>query len=66
MSLLRERITVSLRVNVLERKEKTEKIVSWPHKAVSFVIGRDKEVQEWKEQQMPKAVLGFSQGEVKR
>ena len=28
-----------------------------PHKAVSSVVERDKEVQEWNGQQMPKALL---------
>ena len=32
--------------------------------AVSFAIERDKEVQEWKEQQMPKALLGLSGGKL--
>ena len=33
-----------------------------PHKAVSFVVERDKEVQEWNEQTMPKAVPGYTGG----
>ena len=35
---------------------------SRPHKAVSFVVQRDKEVQEWNEQKMLKALLGHSGG----
>ena len=31
-----------------------------PHKAVSFVVEGDKEVQAWHEQGMPKAPPGFS------
>ena len=33
-----------------------------PHKAVSFVVERDKEVQEWNEQKMPKALPGYGGG----
>ena len=32
---------------------------SRPHEAVSFVVERDKEVQEWNEQKMPKALPGY-------
>ena len=32
---------------------------SRPHKAVSFVLERGKETQEWNEQKVPK-VLGYS------
>ena len=57
-------MTKSLRVNVLKGKSQKMEVVkdfgSRPHKAVSFVIERDKEVQEWIEQKMPKALLGFS------
>ena len=38
---------------------------SRPHKAVSFfVVERDKEIQEWREQTMPKAPPGFSGGKL--
>ena len=30
------------------------------HKAVSIVVERDKEIQQWREEQMPKALPGFS------
>ena len=30
---------------------------SRPHKAVSFVVERDKVIQEWKEQKLPKCCL---------
>ena len=33
-----------------------------PNKAVSFVVERDKEVQEWNEQKMPKVLPGYSGG----
>ena len=35
-----------------------EDFESRPHKAVSFVVERDKEVQEWSVQKMPKALRG--------
>ena len=44
--------------------EVVEDFESRPHEAVSFVIERDKEVQEWKQQAMPKALLGFSGGKL--
>ena len=31
-----------------------------PHKAVSLVVEREKEVQEWNEQKLPKALPGYS------
>ena len=36
--------------------------VERPHKAVSFVVERDKEIQEWNEQKLPKVLLGYSEG----
>ena len=42
-----------------------EDFESRPHKAVSFVE-RDKEVQEWKEQEKPEAPPGFSGGKLLR
>ena len=35
-----------------------------PHKAVSSVVDRDKEVQVWREQRMPKQLPGFSGGKL--
>ena len=35
-----------------------EDFESRPRKAVSFVVQRDKEVQEWNEQNLPKVLLG--------
>ena len=40
--------------------EVVEDFESRPHKAVIFVVERDKEIQEWRGQKMPKAVPGFS------
>ena len=37
-----------------------EDFESRTHKAVIFVVERDKEIQEWRGQKMPKAVPGFS------
>ena len=56
----------------LRRKISQMKVVedfeSKPHNAVSFVVerDRDKEVQEWNEQKMPKALLGYSAGRLTR
>ena len=33
---------------------------SRPHKAITFVVERGKERQEWSEQRMPKVFLGYS------
>ena len=35
---------------------------SRPHKAVSFLMEREKEMQEWNEQKLPKALPGYSGG----
>ena len=40
----------------------TEDFESRPHKAVTFVVKRGKEKQEWNEQKMPKALPGYSGG----
>ena len=42
--------------------EVVEDFESRPHKAVSFVVERDKEIQEWSEQKLPKVLLGYSGG----
>ena len=42
--------------------EVVEDFESSLHKAVSSVIERDKEVQEWKKQKMPKVLPGFIGG----
>ena len=39
-----------------------EDFESRPHKAVSFVVERGKEMQEWNEQKLPKLLLGYSGG----
>ena len=37
-----------------------ENFESRPHNAVSFVVERDKEVQEWNEQKLPGALPDYS------
>ena len=39
-----------------------EDFESWPHKAVTFVVERGEERQEWREQRMPKVLPGYSGG----
>ena len=39
-----------------------EDFESKPHKAVSCVVERGKEIQEWTEQKLPKVLLGHSGG----
>ena len=46
----------------ITQMEAVEDFESRPHKAVSFVVERDKEVQEWSEQMMPTALPGYSGG----
>ena len=50
----------------LERKISQMNVVedfeSRPHKAVSFVFKREKEIQEWNEQKLPKVLPGYSGG----
>ena len=45
-------------------KEKSRRWRWWktsrPHKTVSFVVERDKEMQEWNEQKLPKVLPGYS------
>ena len=41
-----------------------EHFESRPHEAVSFLVERDKEVQVWNEQKMPKALPGYSGGKL--
>ena len=63
---LEESMITSLRVAVSK-----ERSYSWrwwkifearPHKAVSFVVKREKEIREWSEQKMPKVLPGCSGG----
>ena len=42
--------------------EVVEDLKSRPHEAVSFVVERDKEIQRWSEQKLPKVLLGYSRG----
>ena len=39
-----------------------EDFESRPHKAVTFVVQRGKERQEWNKQKLPKALPGYSGG----
>ena len=39
-----------------------EDLGSRPHKAVSFVVEREKETQEWNEQKLPKVLPCYSGG----
>ena len=39
-----------------------EDFESRPHKAVSFVVEREKEIQEWNERKLPKVLPGYSGG----
>ena len=48
----------------ITKMEVVEDFESGSHKAVSFEIERDKEVQEWNEQKMPKTLPGFSGGKL--
>ena len=43
-----------------------EDFESRPHKAVTFVVQRGKEREEWNEQQLPKALPGYSGGRLPR
>ena len=43
-------------------EEAVEDFEPRPHKAVSFVVERDKEEQEWNEQKLPEALLGYGGG----
>ena len=40
--------------------EVVEDFESRPHKAVPFVVDREKEMQEWYEQKLPKVLPGYS------
>ena len=51
----------SLKRNILQMKV-VEDFESRPHKAVSFVVEREKEMQEWSEQKLPKVLPGYSGG----
>ena len=42
--------------------EVVEDFESRPHKAVSFLVEREKEIQEWNEQKLPKVLPGYSGG----
>ena len=56
---------LSLRVTVRGKSsqmEVVEDFESRPHKAVSFLVESEKEMQEWNEQKMPTALPGYSGG----
>ena len=46
----------------ISQMEVVKDFESRPHKAVSFVVEREKEIQEWNEQKLPKALPGYSGG----
>ena len=46
----------------IKNTEVVDDFESRPHKAVSFIVERDKEVQVWSQQKMPEAPPGFSGG----
>ena len=46
----------------VSQMEVVEDFESRPHIAVSFVVKREKEMQEWNEQKLPKVFPGFSGG----
>ena len=52
--------------NSLKGKNSQMKVVedteSSPHKAVSFVVRREKEMKEWNQQKLPKVLPGYSGG----
>ena len=50
------------RKGIISDMQVIEGFESRPHKAVTFVVRRRKERQEWNEQQLPKALPGYSGG----
>ena len=48
----------------ITQMESVEDFESRPRKAVSSVVERNKYIQEWREQKMPKARPGFSGGQL--
>ena len=46
----------------ISQMEVVEDFESRPHKAVSFVVRREKELKEWSEQKLPKVLPGYSGG----
>ena len=56
--------------NSLKGKISQVKVVedfeSRPHEAVSFVVERGKEIQEWTGQKLPKVLLGYRGGRFSR
>ena len=46
----------------ITQMEAVEDFESRPHKAVSFVVKREKEIQEWTERKLPKVLLGYNGG----
>ena len=52
----------SLRERKISQMKVGEDNMSRQHKAVSFVVERDKEIQEWNEQKLPEVLPGYSGG----
>ena len=48
----------------ISQMQVVEDLKSRPHKAVTFVVERRKERQEWNEQKLPKALPGYSGGKL--
>ena len=44
----------------ISQMEVVEDFESRPHKAVSFLVEREKEMEEWNEQKLPKVLPGYS------
>ena len=53
------RVRASKKILQMEVEEDFE---SSPHKALSFVVEREKEMQEWNEQKLPKVLPRYSGG----
>ena len=45
---------------IISQMQMVEDFESRPHKAVSFVVRREKETKEWNEQKLPKVLPGYS------
>ena len=50
----------------ISQMEVVEDLELRPHKAVSFLIESEKEMQEWSEQKLPKVLPGYSGGRFAR
>ena len=55
-------VACNSRKTKISQMKVVEDFESRPHKAVSFLVEREKETQEWNEQKLPKVLLGYSGG----